>query len=94
MGSNIKIDNGGSPLFHVYTLSSDGIANPTTLNNSIYFEIPNNASSFPSGSNWLVGYSVTMPSHTDTKIVDNWVSFSNLYTMNQNALKTSLKNYY
>jgi len=84
-GSDIKLTHNGSPLYHLYTMNSDGhipgqpiqTSNSSTIENKIYFEIPNDASQFPNGL-WTVGYNVSMPylpnGSVDRDLDDNWVS--------------------
>jgi len=90
-GSDIKISNGGNPLFHLFTMAPTGFNpnnafpgnTPTVVDGNIFFFLPSNASVLPTGSNWLIGFNVTMDgSVTDQNPIDNWVAYRQQYTVN------------
>ena len=90
IGSDIQITNGGSPLYHLYT-SPAGFnpdlpfpgSTPTTVDNNIWFYLPSSSGQLPSGSNWIIGFNVSMDGGiTDQNPIDNWVAYRQIYTVN------------
>ena len=88
---DIQVTNGGSPLYHLYTMSPNGdgpddifpnTTNPTTVDNNIWFNLPSSSTTLPSGSQWIIGFRVSMDGVTDQSPNDNWVAYEQIYTVN------------
>ena len=92
-GTDIQLTNNGAPLFHIYTMNAIGrvpglpanASQSSTREGSIYFLIPNDATTFPNSSQWLIGYNVSSPylpgGASDADTDDNWVSLRLTHTI-------------